>query len=99
MLADHIAQAEIVVTTAAIPGRDAPKLIFRDAVERMRPGAVIVDLAASTGGNCELTVPGETIVHEVQVCGPTNIASLLPVDASELYARNLYNCSAACEGR
>ena len=92
MLADHIAQAEIVVTTAAIPGRDAPKLIFRDAVERMRPGAVIVDLAASTGGNCELTVPGETIVHGgVQVCGPTNIASLLPVDASELYARNLYN--------
>ncbi len=92
MLADHIAQAEIVVTTAAIPGRDAPKLIFRDAVERMRPGAVIVDLAASTGGNCELTVPGETIVHEgVQICGPTNIASLLPVDASELYARNLYN--------
>ncbi len=92
MLADHISQAEIVVTTAAIPGRDAPKLIFREAVERMKPGAVIVDLAASTGGNCELTVPGETIVHRgVQICGPMNIPSMLPVDASELYARNLYN--------
>lgn len=92
LLADHIAQAEIVVTTAAIPGRDAPKLIFRDAVERMKPGAVIVDLAAATGGNCELTVPGELIVHNgVKIYGPTNVPSMLPVDASELYARNLYN--------
>lgn len=92
LLADHIAQAEVVISTAAIPGRDAPKLIFQDAVERMRPGSVIVDLAAATGGNCVLTVAGEDVVHKgVHIYGPENVPSLLPVDASELYARNLLN--------
>lgn len=90
LLADHIAQAEVVITTAAIPGRDAPKLVFQDAVERMRPGAVIIDLAASTGGNCVLTVAGQEVVHKgVRIYGPENVPSMLPVDASELYARNL----------
>lgn len=92
LLADHVAQADVVITTAAIPGRDAPKLIFRDAVERMHPGAIIVDLAAATGGNCELTVCGEEVVYKgVRISGPDNVPSLLPVDASELYARNLLN--------
>jgi len=92
MLADHIASAEVVITTAAIPGRDAPKLIFKEAVERMKYGSVIIDLAAATGGNCELTVPGDEVVHAgIRILGPTNIPALLPVDASELYARNLLN--------
>ncbi|NLT35833.1 MAG: Re/Si-specific NAD(P)(+) transhydrogenase subunit alpha [Gaiellales bacterium] len=92
LLADHIAQAEVVISTAAIPGRDAPKLIFQDAVERMRPGSVIVDLAAATGGNCVLTVAGEDVIHKgVHIYGPENVPSQLPVDASELYARNLLN--------
>jgi NAD(P) transhydrogenase subunit alpha len=92
MLADHVAQAEVVITTASIPGRDAPRLIFTEAVERMKHGSVIIDLAAATGGNCELTVPGEEVVHKgVRILGPTNIPSQLPVDASELYARNLLN--------
>ena len=82
----------MVISTAAIPGRDAPKLIFQDAVERMRPGSVIVDLAAATGGNCVLTVAGEDVIHKgVHIYGPENVPSQLPVDASELYARNLLN--------
>ena len=76
--------------TAAVPGRPAPKLIPASAVERMRPGSVIVDLAAETGGNCELTRPGETIdVGGVSILGPLNLASSMPAHASQLYARNI----------
>lgn len=92
LLADHVADADVVVSTAAIPGRDAPKLIFKDMVARMKIGSVIVDLAASTGGNCELTGP-ETCVTDnlVTIAGPLNVPAMLPSDASELYARNLLN--------
>jgi NAD(P) transhydrogenase subunit alpha len=89
-LEERIPEFDAVVTTAAVPGRPAPKLIPAAAVERMRPGSVIVDLAAETGGNCELTRPGETIeVGGVAILGPLNLASTLPTHASQLYARNV----------
>jgi NAD(P) transhydrogenase subunit alpha len=92
VLAKHIAAASAVITTAALPGRDAPKIITKDMVEAMKPGAVIVDLAAESGGNCEVTRPGETYeYHDVIIHGPTNIPSLIPVHATEMYAKNLYN--------
>ncbi len=93
VLADHVAAADVVITTAAIPGRDAPKLIFKDMVDRMKPGAVLVDLSANSGGNCELTRPGQTYLTEnlVTIAGPLNVPALLPTAASELYARNLLN--------
>lgn len=92
VLAKHIAAANVVISTAAIPGRPAPKIITRAMVEGMKPGAVVVDLAAESGGNCELTEPGKTIEHrDVIVHGPTNIASMIPVHATEMYAKNLYN--------
>jgi NAD(P) transhydrogenase subunit alpha len=82
---------DAVITTAAIPGRPAPKLIPAAAVEAMRPGSVIVDLAADTGGNCELTVPGEEIVHDaVTIVGRLNLPSEMPYHASQLYARNVH---------
>jgi H+-translocating NAD(P) transhydrogenase subunit alpha len=91
-LAANAAKQDIIVTTAAIPGRPAPLLITADAVRGMQPGSVIVDLAAETGGNCELTVPGETVVENgVKVIGPRNLPSLMPVPASQLYAKNLEN--------
>ncbi len=92
VLADHIARADAVITTAAIPGRPAPKIIDKATVERMKRGAVIVDLAAETGGNCELTKAGKDVNHNgVIVHGPKNVASALCQHASEMYARNLYN--------
>ena len=92
VLAKHIAAANAVITTAAIPGRDAPKIITVAMVEAMKRGAVIVDLAAESGGNCELTRPGETYEHNgVVIAGPINIPSSFPVPASEMYAKNLYN--------
>ena len=91
-LAENAKKQDIIVTTAAIPGRPAPKLITADAVRGMQPGSVIVDLAAETGGNCELTVLGETVVENgVKVVGPRNLPSLMPVPASQLYAKNLEN--------
>jgi NAD(P) transhydrogenase subunit alpha len=91
-LADNARKQDIIVTTAAIPGRPAPLLITAAAVRGMQPGSVIVDLAAETGGNCELTVPGETVVEDgVKVIGTTNLPSLMPVPASQLYAKNLEN--------
>jgi NAD(P) transhydrogenase subunit alpha len=91
-LAENTAKQDIVVTTAAIPGRPAPLLITADAVRAMAPGSVIVDLAAETGGNCELTRPGETVIeHGVKVIGPRNLASEMPAPASQLYAKNLEN--------
>ncbi|MDE2089388.1 MAG: Re/Si-specific NAD(P)(+) transhydrogenase subunit alpha [Gammaproteobacteria bacterium] len=92
MLARHIGEADAVIATAAVPGRPAPRIITRAAVEAMKPGAVIVDLAAESGGNCELTRPGERVEHGgVTVYGPLNVPSLLPVHASEMYAKNLFN--------
>ena len=80
------------MTTAAIPGRKAPRIITAEMVRGMKPGAVIVDLAAETGGNCELTQPGETVmVNGVAVIGPTNLASMGAIHSSEMYARNLFN--------
>jgi len=88
----HIIAADVVITTALIPGRPAPRLISADVVEQMRNGAVIVDLAAEQGGNCELTAPGEICVqHGVTIVGTLNLAGTLPINASELYARNLLN--------
>ena len=89
-LADVVADSDVVVTTAQIPGSPAPLLVSREMVEGMRPGSVIVDVAAPTGGNCELTRPGATIVHEgVTIIGPTDLPSRVAVDASEMYARNV----------
>jgi NAD(P) transhydrogenase subunit alpha len=89
-LEQRIPDFDAVITTAAIPGRPAPRLIPAAAVERMRPGSVVVDLAAETGGNCELTRPGETlVVGGVTVVGPLNLASEMPAHASQLYARNV----------
>ena len=82
----------MVVCTAAVPGRPAPKIVTATMVAGMKPGSVIVDLAAETGGNCELTRPGETVeAGGVVVDGPLNLASLGAVHASEMYARNVYN--------
>jgi len=91
-LAKHVAQADAVITTAAIPGRAAPKIIGKAMVEAMKPGSVIVDLAAETGGNCELTKAGEDLWHgHVLVSGPLNLPSMLAEHASDMYARNLLN--------
>jgi H+-translocating NAD(P) transhydrogenase subunit alpha len=92
LTATHIAKQDIVVTTALIPGRPAPKLISADMVKSMRPGSVIVDLAAERGGNCELTKPGETVVtdNDVKVLGALNVPGRLAATASQLYAKNLF---------
>ena len=88
----RVAAADAVITTAAVPGRPAPRLISRAVIERMRPGAVVVDLAAEQGGNCELTRAGEIVEHQhVKIVGPVNLAAELAYNASEMYARNLYN--------
>lgn len=91
LLADHVATADIVITTAAIPGRPAPKLVTADMVARMAAGSVIVDLAAETGGNCELTKAGEVVLTDngVSIDGPVNVPSMVPNDASRLYSRNV----------
>ena len=91
LVANHIKTQDIVVATALIPGRPAPRLITRAMVESMKPGAVIVDLAAERGGNCELTEPGKTIetANGVTIAGPLNLAGTIAVNASSLYAKNL----------
>jgi NAD(P) transhydrogenase subunit alpha len=93
VLDQHIAKADAVITTAAIPGRAAPRIISKAAVAAMGAGAVIVDLAAESGGNCELTVAGETVVTQngVKILGPRNLPSELARHASQMYARNLLN--------
>ena len=89
-LEERIPEMDVVITTALIPGRPAPKLIPAAAVERMRPGSVIVDLAAEAGGNCELTEPGEEVERGgVTIVGYTDLASRMPYHASQLYARNV----------
>lgn len=91
-LETEIAVSDVVISTAAIPGRPAPKIISAAAVATMKPGAVIVDLAAETGGNCELTKAGETVVvNHVKIVGPVNLPAALGRNASEMYARNLFN--------
>ena len=91
-LEKEIAVSDVVISTAAIPGRPAPRIISAAAVEAMKPGAVIVDLAAETGGNCELTKAGETIVvNRVKIVGPVNLPAALGRHASDMYARNLFN--------
>ncbi len=90
VVAEHLKKQDIVITTALIPGRPAPRLITREMVESMAPGSVIVDMAAERGGNCELTKPGERVEHNgVIIMGPLNLAGELPGNASSLYARNL----------
>ena len=93
VLADHIAISDVVITTAAIPGKPSPRIISKEMVKRMKTGAVVVDLAAEGGGNCELTKPGKTIEFEKRVIihGPLNVPSQTPVHASEMYAKNLFN--------
>ncbi|MCI4317955.1 MAG: Re/Si-specific NAD(P)(+) transhydrogenase subunit alpha [Thermoplasmata archaeon] len=90
MVAKAVAEADIVITTANIPGKKAPRLVTKEMVARMRPGSVIVDLAAETGGNCELTQAGQVVVSNgVQVVGPLNLPSDLAYHASMMYAKNL----------
>ncbi|WP_199269472.1 NAD(P) transhydrogenase subunit alpha [Cobetia sp. L2A1] len=91
-LARHMGDAHVVISTAAIPGRPSPRIISREMVEGMKPGAVLVDLAAEGGGNCELTEPGKRVEHSgVTILGPLDMASSLSVNASEMYAKNLFN--------
>ncbi len=86
----HIKDMDLVITTAQIPGRAAPRLVTEEMVHSMRPGSVIVDLAAETGGNCALTRYGETVVEgDVRILGPANLASSIPLHASQMYSRNL----------
>jgi NAD(P) transhydrogenase subunit alpha len=92
VLAEHIAAADVVITTAALPGRPSPKIIPTSMVAGMKLGSVIIDLAAEGGGNCELTQAGEQIEHNgVTIYGPLNVPSMLAVHASEMYAKNLLN--------
>lgn len=92
ILARHVAASDVVICTAAIPGRASPRIITTEMVDAMKGGAVIVDLAAEGGGNCELTHPGETRVHQrVTIHGPINVPATVPNHASELYAKNLFN--------
>ena len=92
VLSKTMGQSDVVITTAAVPGKPAPKLIDRQTVESMAPGSVIVDLGAISGGNCELTNPDDVVDHGgVIILGPTNLPSTMPKHASELYSRNLLN--------
>jgi NAD(P) transhydrogenase subunit alpha len=91
-LEEEIANSDVVISTAAIPGRPAPKIIRAKAVKAMKPGGVIIDLAAETGGNCELTQAGKTVIeNKVKIVGPINLAASLGKHASEMYSRNLFN--------
>lgn len=95
VLAEHLSKADVVISTAAIPGRPAPTIITKDMVAGMNSGAVIVDMAAESGGNCELTKAGESVEHQgVWIHGPTNLPSMAPLHASEMYAKNITNLMA-----
>ena len=90
LMAEAIGKVDVVITTAAVPGRRAPILVTEEAVKKMKPGSVIVDLAAETGGNCELSEPGETVVrYDVKIIAPLNVPSTMAEHASQLYARNI----------
>jgi NAD(P) transhydrogenase subunit alpha len=91
LIGHHVAESDAVITTALIPGRPAPVLITADAARRMRPGSVIVDLAAEAGGNCELTRPGETVAESgITIIGELNLPSTMPLHASQMYSRNVW---------
>ncbi len=91
-IAEQVAKSDIIITTAQIPGKPAPKLITAEALQAMRPGSVVIDMAASTGGNCAFSRPDETVLHNgVTILGPTNLPASLPADASKLYAKNVSN--------
>jgi H+-translocating NAD(P) transhydrogenase subunit alpha len=90
LMAEAIGKADVVVTTAAVPGRRAPILVTEEAVKKMKPGSVIVDLAAESGGNCALSEPGQTVLrHDVKIAAPLNVPSTMAEHASQLYARNI----------
>lgn len=90
LMTEVLREQDVVITTAAVPGKKAPILITREMAEAMMPGSVIVDLAAERGGNCELTRPGETVVHQgVSILGPTNLPSLAPYHASQMFGSNV----------
>jgi len=92
MMLRVVAESDVVITTAAVPGKKAPTLLTREMVEQMTPGSVVIDLAAERGGNCELTKPGETVNEGgVLIVGPMNLPSTIPFHASQMYARNLTN--------
>ncbi len=98
LLGDTIADSDVVITTAAIPGRPAPKIIQDDAVNRMKHGSVIVDIAAETGGNCVLTKTGETVITDggVKILGPVNLPAAMPVPSSQMYSRNVLSLLGEC---
>src|SRR5205085_2466058 len=90
LMTEVLREQDVVITTAAVPGRKAPILITTEMVNAMNEGAVIIDIAAERGGNCELTRPGETVVHNgVRILGPVNLASTVPRDASHMYGSNI----------
>ena len=90
LMAEAIGRVDVVITTALVPGRRAPILVTEEAVKKMKPGSVVVDLAGEAGGNCELTEPGETVVrHDVKIISPLNVPSTMAEHASQLYARNI----------
>jgi len=92
MLHKHVKDSDVVITTALIPGRPAPELVNEDMVADMKPGSVIVDLAAENGGNCTLTEPGcDFIKYNVRILGPLNVPSSMPIHSSQLYSRNVFN--------
>jgi NAD(P) transhydrogenase subunit alpha len=89
-LSEAITGFDVVITTALVPGRPAPKLVTTEAVQGMKAGSVVVDLAGETGGNCELTEPGQTVVrYDVTIASPLNLPATMPEHASELYSRNI----------
>jgi NAD(P) transhydrogenase subunit alpha len=92
MMTKVVAENDVVITTAAVPGKKAPILVTEEMVKGMRPGSVIVDLGAERGGNCALTRPGEAVeAHGVTILGPTNVAASLPYHASQMFSKNVYN--------
>jgi NAD(P) transhydrogenase subunit alpha len=89
---DHASKADVIICTAQIPGRKAPVLVKKETVEVMKPGSVIIDLAASTGGNCELTQNNEVVIHNgVKIIGDSNLAAMMSIDASKMYGKNVIN--------
>ncbi len=92
LVRERLPEMDIVITTALVPGRKAPTLVDKEMVESMKPGSIIVDLAAESGGNCELSEAGETVEHQqVKILGPVNLPSSLPIHASQLLSRNMFN--------
>lgn len=92
LLKKHVIAADVIITTAGVPGKPAPKIITKDMVDNMKPGAVIVDIMAEMGGNCELTKSGENVIHNnITILGPVNLPSMLANNSSEMYARNILN--------